>query len=97
VVIHDLNIEGVSCPPFKTNAPLVIDPNAVLTLPVSVQGFQMVRRGNPQIVQRYRPAYHSELPKGHRLNVVGQPMGKGPVKNKLGFFPLEASDHALRV
>jgi hypothetical protein len=94
VVIHDLNVVGVSGSPFKTNSPLDIDSNAVLAFSVPVEGFQMVRRGNPQIVQGGRPVYHSELPKGHRLNVVGQPMGKGPIEYKFGIFTLEASDHA---
>jgi len=97
VIIHNLNVVGVPGPPLKANTPLVIDPNAVLALSVPVQGFQMVCRGNPQIVQGYRPAYHSEFSKGHRLNVVRQPMGKSPVEDKLGFFSLKASDHALRV
>jgi hypothetical protein len=97
VVIHNFNVEGVPYPPFKANTPLVIDPNAVLALPAPVQGFQMVCRRDPQIVQGNSPAYHSELPKGCLLNVVGQPMGESPVKNELGFLVLEVPDHASRV
>jgi hypothetical protein len=31
--------------PFKANPPLVINPNAVLTFPVPLEGFQPVSRG----------------------------------------------------
>ena len=36
VIIHDLDFVGVTFAPLKANAPLVVDTNAVLTLPVSL-------------------------------------------------------------
>lgn len=57
----------------------------------------MIRGGNPQIVHGYGSIQHSELPKGHLLNVLGQPAGESPIENKLGFFVLEVPDHVLRV
>jgi len=44
VIIHNFNIEWL-CPvfrPFKTDAPLLIDPNAELSYPVASEGFKMV-------------------------------------------------------
>jgi hypothetical protein len=42
VIVHDRNVEHVSVTPHKTQPPLVVDPNAVLTLPVTPQCFQTV-------------------------------------------------------
>jgi hypothetical protein len=42
VVINDLDIDwaGRSFGPFKANPPLVIDADAVLSLPVTIEGFK---------------------------------------------------------
>ncbi len=44
MVIDDLNVFGAvsSLRPFETDAPLLINPNAVLASPVAGQGFQPV-------------------------------------------------------
>jgi hypothetical protein len=42
VVVHDFNIKSISIQPAKADPPLVIDANAVLTFPVSMQDFQAV-------------------------------------------------------
>jgi len=55
VIVHDLDSVGVAIPPLKTNAPLVIDANTVLAVPVSFQVLQSVsrqRRERPQIRSR---------------------------------------------
>jgi len=40
VVVHDLNLVGISVPPFETDAVLVVNANAVLALAIAFQGFQ---------------------------------------------------------
>jgi hypothetical protein len=44
VVINDLDIDwaGRSFGPFKANPPLVIDADAVLSLPVTIEGFKPI-------------------------------------------------------
>lgn len=42
MVIDDLDVIGVAVAPHKADSPLVIDPDAVLTLSVAVQGLQPV-------------------------------------------------------
>jgi hypothetical protein len=49
VVIDDLDIVSIPIPPNKTNAPLIIDSNAVLSLSISAQRLQAIARGGGHI------------------------------------------------
>jgi hypothetical protein len=42
VIIDDLDIIGIIVLPDKTDTPLIIDPNTVLALPISVEHFQAI-------------------------------------------------------
>jgi hypothetical protein len=42
MVVHNLNVERILALPAKANPPLVIDADAVLSLPVTFQCFQVV-------------------------------------------------------
>jgi hypothetical protein len=52
MIIANLDIEGVAFFPAKTEAPPIVNPDAVLPLTVSRQLFQAIARRNTQIVQR---------------------------------------------
>jgi hypothetical protein len=45
VVVHDLNLCGANFSPDEADAPLVIDPYAVLTLSIIFQRFQKRKGG----------------------------------------------------
>ena len=51
MVVNNLNVcwAGGPAPPLKTNSPLVIDANAVLTLSVALQSFESVARQRTEI------------------------------------------------
>ena len=53
VIVHDFHIGYAPLGPDKTDAPLVIDANAVLSLAVACQGLQPVARRTAQEVQRH--------------------------------------------
>jgi hypothetical protein len=36
MIIHNLNLVSIAIPPLKANAPLLVDPNAVLPRPIFV-------------------------------------------------------------
>jgi hypothetical protein len=42
MVVSDFDFVSISCLPAKTDAELVVDPNAMLALPVTPQPFQPV-------------------------------------------------------
>ena len=42
MVIHDLDVVGILVHPFQADAPLVVDPDAVLSSPLTTQGLQTI-------------------------------------------------------
>jgi hypothetical protein len=51
VIVSNLDLFCARFSPDKTNAILVIDPNAMLPSPVTLECFEPVGRGNPEIIQ----------------------------------------------
>jgi hypothetical protein len=58
MIIHNLYVMRVAFSPSKANAPLVIDPNAVLSRSVAGQSFQPVPGRDPQRHQIRRRINH---------------------------------------
>jgi len=51
MIVHDLNVVGVVALPAKTDAPLIVYPNAVLACTIATQKFEPVTRRYAQIVE----------------------------------------------
>jgi hypothetical protein len=51
MVVSDLNLEGIASLPYKANAPLVVDADAVLTLAVFRESFRPITRRDAHIVE----------------------------------------------
>src|SRR5262249_58527895 len=79
--------------PTKTNPPLIIDADRVLTLAISFQGFEPVCWRHPQGVQRDGRIKHSELPSRDREYVGREALRAAAMKDSLGDIILEAADH----
>jgi hypothetical protein len=62
VVIDDLHVEGVGVPPHEADSPLIIDSNAVLALPLSLQRFEAIAGRRADIPQGPRGMEQQELP-----------------------------------
>jgi hypothetical protein len=69
VVIDDFHIMGTIVSPYETDSPLIVDTDAVLSRPISSQGFQAIARGHPKILQTQRHCQLSELAQRCPLNV----------------------------
>ena len=52
VVIDDLHVARIGIDPSETDPPLIIDPNAMLTFPVTGKSFQTISRNGSQISER---------------------------------------------
>ena len=50
MVVHDFNINGIAIHPDKTDSPLIVDPNTVLSFSVTTQYLQSVRRRYAQVI-----------------------------------------------
>jgi len=92
VVIHDFKLIGVPLAPRKTNPPLVIDADAVLTLPIAFEAFQAVswqRRERPEI---RRCVEHVQFPKALALDGL-EPANGFSTEEALGISASEGPDH----
>ena len=71
--INYFDFPSVSIVPYKTNAPLVVDANAVLVTPVSRQSFQTVPRRHSQVVEVSGSVQHIQFHPRPTLYGFGKP------------------------
>jgi hypothetical protein len=69
MIIDDADMARPSFSPHKHDTPLIIDPDRMLPLTVSLQGFQTVTRRDPQIRQDFRLIYQTQFSQGDRLYI----------------------------
>jgi hypothetical protein len=92
VVIHYLDIVGISVTPHKTKTPLVVDPDTVLPFPIAAQGFQTVPRRCCQIAQLRSAVQLAELSAGDPFH-GSKATTRLPVVKSPGFRATERPDH----
>jgi len=97
MVITEFNIVGITLSPAKTYPPLIIDTNAVLTLPITGQSFQAVPRRAPQILQVSRFVDHGQLAPGRVGDIRRSPFGAKAGENRSGPLVGKGPDHRLNV
>ncbi len=51
MIVHNFYVIGVPLEPDKTETPLIIDPNTVLSLPLATQCFQAITRRCREVAQ----------------------------------------------
>lgn len=73
MIIRNFYTLGSAILPEEADAPLIVDPNAVLAEPIPFQCLQTISRRYGQITQFSRSMNLSELPEGYPLNVRGKP------------------------
>ena len=54
MVVNDFDVVGIAISPRETDAPLVVDPDAVCSCTVALQRFQMIPRWRLQVFQPLR-------------------------------------------
>jgi hypothetical protein len=94
MVVRDFDVVGVTLAPGKTDSPLVVDPNAVLSLAVPVQLLQPIAGKDAENSKIIRCVEHVELPKRRAFDGAKLPAGL-PMKEPLGLIAPEGFDHAL--
>lgn len=93
MVIDDLNVIGIAAFPDEADAPLLVDPDAVLSFAVMMQRLQVVGRRDAQGLKEARGIQHHELDRRCSLNGLRQLAGKAPKEEFLGLFAFERLDH----
>src|ERR1700677_2798151 len=79
--------------PDETDAPLVIDANAVPPGPLALVGLQMVRGRRPHVIQSFRLVKSDQFSQGRSLDIRRQFPGRTALPDPLGFFAAERLNH----
>jgi len=96
VIINNLYSGCVTRFPNKANAPLIVDSDAVLPSPITLQQLQPISRWHPQKIQSYRSIKLRQLTKRNRLN-VNETGNASLVKNRLGIGTGKTQNHAQTI
>ena len=64
MVVHDFNIKNISVLPTKTNPPLIVDADAVLSFAITLQGLQPVTGRDLEFVKALRLVQVQKLAAG---------------------------------
>jgi hypothetical protein len=95
VVFGDLDLEGIAASPSEADSPLIVDADAVLPFPVSLQAFQSVPRGHSQVIHAFGRMHQQQLPVCPALHVWWKPLRALPSKDLLCLPIGEAPNHAF--
>src|SRR6267154_3112141 len=96
MIIDDLNGVGVPVAPLKTDAPLVVDANTVLSNPITLQFLQPASRQRPESEHVRRRVEKVQLPECLPLNGL-EAANRFPTKEPLGLRTAEGADHFLNL
>jgi hypothetical protein len=97
VVVADLNVVRISVRPAKANPPLLVDPNAVLTGPITKEPLQPIPWWNPEVIQAICTVQQQQLPVGSPLHVRRQSPRPFALEYLTRLGVSEAPDHRPRV
>ena len=70
MVIYNLNGKGIPVFPFKNNAPLIIDSDAILAFPISLKRLQPIPGRLLQVLKSMGIGDHSQFAAGGCLNLI---------------------------
>lgn len=92
MIVDDLDIMHIFSIPTKTNAPLVVDSDAMLSLTISRQCFQPISRKDPQVAQFTDLIELNELSVCDAFDVY-ESVNAGALRKPCGILTIERTDH----
>lgn len=95
MIVGDFHIQGVAVFPVKANPPLIVYPDAVLTLPIPGQLFQPIPRRNSQIGQSIGGVKHEELLQSRAVDVLRELFRAFALEDPFGLWVFEAPNHSI--
>jgi len=93
MIVYNFNIVSVSLAPTEADTPLVIDPNAVLPLPVSSQFLKAISWRDKKIIQSLRRIQQEQFPLSDAPQIRRRFLHGLAVEYLFGFFGCKSSDH----
>ena len=94
VVVYDLHVVGVPTLPPKAHPPLIVDPDTVLPLPVSLQPLQAVARRDLEVVQAAGRMQDQEFAEGYPCE-GSEPLPRLSLKEGFGIPVRKPLDHGV--
>lgn len=95
MIINDLDLLGSAIAPDKANSPWVVDANAMLPCPASLQRLEAIPWQCRQICQLFRLMDLPQLALCDPLNVCAQAPRETAMEQGLGIAIGEGADHRL--
>jgi len=89
MIINYFYFVRVVIPPFKTDSPLIVDSNTVLTPSLTLQGFKPISRRHSQIIDGLSAIEHTQLSQCISLNVVRKLFGEQSIEDSFRFLTSE--------
>ncbi len=93
MVIDDLNVEHIALLPYETDAPLIVDANTVLPLPVALEQLQPVAGDGSQIPELPSGIEHPQFAESYVLDSL-KLLDSLAVKESLSIDRAEGPDHS---
>jgi hypothetical protein len=93
MIVHYLDVVGIPTVPFKTDAPLVVNANAVLTLSVARQFLEAIRQRYAQILQDLGSVQNLKPPSGNPLDILREFTRELTIEDSFRFLTREGLDH----
>ena len=93
MVIHDLDIVRIAVRPTKADAPLIVDPDAVLSRPIALEPLEPIPGWHPKVIERFSGIDNHQLAQ-HRAQELGRVAAEPfPAEEALSVPVAEALDH----
>jgi hypothetical protein len=93
MIVYDFNIVCVSLAPPEADTPLVIDPNAVLSLPVSSKFLKAISRRDKKVIQLLRRIQQEQFTLSDAPQIGREFLRGLAVKYLFSLFGCKSPDH----
>ena len=93
MVVNDFNIVGIPFCPNKTDTPLLVNPNAPLSLAIFLESLQMIGRKLPQIVEGSGDVERNQLSTGANLKIRREFLGEPAMPDLFSFLAAKGKNH----
>ena len=95
MVICYFNVKRITAAPFKTDSPLVIDSDAMLSCTITAKLFKSIRRWDSQVIEVNGIVDHTQLSQSYLLNIRWKLPRTFALINLFGFSISEGFDHRV--
>ena len=94
MIVDDLDVESMPVTPLETDPPLLVDPNAVLALSITLQRLELLRARNRKVFQDSGRIQLLQLHQCPLLDVARNTLGVLAAPHLAGFLATRGFDHA---